>query len=83
MRKYFPQSVVNEFIIKDDELLSQRVDRDVDQAIADFTSSSTTNTIEEPIYYEVKPDESDAQSLLGGEIGVTANWARNNQTNEQ
>ena len=83
VRKYFPQSVVNEFIIKDDELLSQRVDRDVDQAIADFTSSSTTNTIEEPIYYEVKPDESDAQSLLGGEIGVTANWARNNQTNEQ
>ena len=83
VRKYFPQSVVNEFIITDDELLSQRVDRDVDKAIADFTSSSTTNTIEEPLYYEVKPDESDAQSLLGGEIGVTANWARNQQTNEQ
>ena len=83
VRKYFPQSVVNEFIITDDELLSQRVDRDVDKAIADFTSSSTTNTIEEPLYYEVKPEEPNAQSLLGGEIGVTANWARNQQTNEQ
>ena len=77
VRKYFPQSVVNEFIIKDDELLSQRVDRDVDKAIADFTSSSTIPTIEEPIYYEVKPDDSDAQSLLGGEVGVKSPWASN------
>ena len=32
-RRYFPQSIINDFIIKDPEKLDRRVHRDVDRAI--------------------------------------------------
>jgi hypothetical protein len=36
-RKYFPQTILNEFIIKDSEKLNRRIQRDVDKAIRDVT----------------------------------------------
>ena len=35
-RKYFPQTILNDFIIKDDEKLKRRIRRDVDRAIDDY-----------------------------------------------
>ena len=37
-RKYFPQTIINEFILKDPEKLKRRIVRDVDKAIRDVTS---------------------------------------------
>lgn len=36
-RKYFPQTILNEFIIKDPEKLNRRIKGDVDKAILDVT----------------------------------------------
>jgi hypothetical protein len=36
-RKYFPQTIINDFIIKDPEKLNRRIQRDVDKAIRDVT----------------------------------------------
>ena len=36
-RKYFPQGILNEFILKDTEKLNRRIIRDVDKAIRDVT----------------------------------------------
>ena len=36
-RKYFPQTIINEFILKDPEKLNRRIIRDVDKAIRDVT----------------------------------------------
>jgi len=32
-RKYFPQTIINEFIIKDPDKLERRINRDIDRAI--------------------------------------------------
>jgi hypothetical protein len=36
-RRYFPQTIINEFILKDTEKLNRRIIRDVDKAIRDVT----------------------------------------------
>ena len=36
-RRYFPQSIINDFIIKDPEKLDRRVHRDVDRALIEAT----------------------------------------------
>jgi hypothetical protein len=36
-RRYFPQTIINDFIIKDPEKLNRRIQRDVDRAIQDVT----------------------------------------------
>lgn len=36
-RKYFPQTILNEFIINDDKQLQRRINRDVNRAIDDAT----------------------------------------------
>lgn len=35
-RRFFPQTIFNELIIKDDERLQRRIKRDVDNAISDY-----------------------------------------------
>jgi hypothetical protein len=35
-RKYFPQTVFNELVIKDPEKMNRRIDRDVSRAIQDY-----------------------------------------------
>jgi hypothetical protein len=78
-RKFFPQTMLNDFIIKDPEKLDRRIKRDMDQAIADYerlTGAGRGAMIPKPRYSEKPPDGSvcytkDCQSL-GGEIRLCA-----------
>ena len=80
-RRYFPQSIINDFIIKDPEKLDRRVHRDVDRAIAEYerlTGDDGKVRIPSPRYSEKPPDGSvcytkDCQSL-GGEMRLCAPW---------
>jgi hypothetical protein len=78
-RKYFPQTILNEFILKDPEKLDRRIKRDVDRAI-DEAIPEYNRFIEEadkkykPKYVEKPPDGSNAQRLLGGEMRICAPW---------
>jgi hypothetical protein len=81
-RKYFPQTILNEFIIKDPEKLNRRIVRDVDKAIRDVTPEYD-RIIQEadqkyrPRYSE-KPIDPNLQTgesrLLGGEMRICAPW---------
>ena len=76
-RRYFPQSIINDFIIKDPEKLDRRVKRDVDAAIAEYerlTGDDGKVRIPSPRYSEKPPDGSYAQSVLGGEMRICAPW---------
>ena len=78
-RKYFPQTILNEFVIKDPAKLDRRVKRDVGRAI-DQVTPEYNRIIEEadrrykPRYVEKPPDGSEAQRLLGGEMRICAVW---------
>ena len=78
VRKHFPQSVVNEFFVKDDKLLSGRIDRDVSRAVADYKLSHEPPTMYQPELSEEEPDGSDAQNLLGGEIRLSNSFTETN-----
>lgn len=61
-RKYFPQTIINDFIIKDPEKLQRRIERDVDRAIRDVTPEydriiEKDNLRYKPIYIEEKNNE--------------------------
>jgi len=76
-RRYFPQTILNEFILKDPEKLDRRVKRDVDAAIAEYERLTGDNgkvRIPSPRYSEKPPDGSYAQSVLGGEMRLCAPW---------
>jgi hypothetical protein len=76
-RRYFPQSIINDFIIKDPEKLDRRIKRDVDAAIAEYerlTGDDGKVKIPSPRYSEKPPDGSYAQSVLGGEMRICAPW---------
>jgi hypothetical protein len=76
-RKYFPQTILNEFILKDPEKLDRRIKRDVDSAIAEYerlTGDDGRVRIPSPRYLEKPPDGSYAQSVLGGEMRLCAPW---------
>jgi len=76
-RRYFPQTILNEFILKDREKLDRRVNRDVDAAIAEYerlTGDDGKVRIPSPRYSEKPPDGSYAQSVLGGEMRLCAPW---------
>ena len=76
-RRYFPQTILNEFIIKDPEKLDRRIGRDVDAAIAEYERLTGDNgkvKIPSPRYSEKPPDGSYAQSVLGGEMRLCAPW---------
>ncbi len=81
-RKYFPQTILNEFIIKDSEKLNRRIQRDVDKAIRNVTLEYDRIIQEEdqryrPRYSE-KPIDPTLQTgesrLLGGEMRICAPW---------
>jgi hypothetical protein len=81
-RKYFPQTILNEFILKDPEKLNRRIQRDVSKAI-DKVTPEYDRIIKEadkkyqPRYSE-KPIDSSLQTgeskLLGGEMRICASW---------
>ena len=76
-RRYFPQTILNEFVIKDPEKLDRRIKRDVDAAIAEYerlTGDDGKVRIPSPRYSEKPPDGSYAQSVLGGEMRLCAPW---------
>ena len=76
-RRYFPQSIINDFIIKDPEKLDRRIHRDVDAAISEYerlTGDDGKVKIPSPRYSEKPPDGSYAQSVLGGEMRLCAPW---------
>ena len=76
-RRYFPQTILNDFVIKDPEKLDRRVKRDVDRAIAEYerlTGDDGKVKIPSPRYSEKPPDGSYAQSVLGGEMRLCAPW---------
>ena len=76
-RRYFPQTILNEFILKDPDKLDRRVKRDVDAAIAEYerlTGDDGKVKIHSPRYSEKPPDGSYAQSVLGGEMRLCAPW---------
>jgi len=75
-RKYFPQTILNEFILKDPEKLNRRITRDVDRAIDNYVRQSglKESGVDKPKYVEKEPDGSEAQRLLGGEMRICAPW---------
>jgi hypothetical protein len=85
-RKYFPQTILNEFIIKDPEKLNRRIGRDVDRAIQNVTSEYD-RIIEEadqkykPKYVDEKNDESvcytDECKALAPPMRICAVWVEN------
>ena len=80
-RRYFPHSIINDFIIKDPEKLDRRIHRDVDMAIEEYerlTGDDGKIKIPKPRYSEKSPDSSvcytkECQSL-GGEMRLCAPW---------
>jgi hypothetical protein len=81
-RKYFPNTELNEYIIKDPKLLDNRVKRDVDKAIenatpeydriiSDYGKEYQPKYIEKPIDPKVQTGDS---KLLGGEMRICAPW---------
>jgi hypothetical protein len=80
-RRYFPHSIINDFIIKDPEKLDRRIHRDVDRAIEEYerlTGDDGKVRIPSPRYSEKPPDSSvcytkECQSL-GGEMRLCAPW---------
>ena len=82
-RKYFPQTILNEFIIKDDEKLNRRIIRDVDRAINDVTPEydriiSDYDRKYKSRYSEKSVDENVCYTkeckALGGELRICAPW---------
>jgi hypothetical protein len=84
-RKYFPNTELNEYIIKDPKLLDNRVKRDVDKAIRNVTPEYDRIIREadqkyQPKYLEKPVDESvcytDECKSLGGEMRICAPWVQ-------
>ncbi len=83
-RKYFPNTELNEYIIKDPKLLDNRVKRDVDKAIAEYerlTGDDGRVRIPSPRRSEKPVDTSVCYTpecqALGGEIRLCAPWVDN------
>lgn len=80
-RRWFPQTIINDVIIKDPDKLDRRIKRDVDHAIEDYkrlTGYSEVPIIPLPkeINYSINKDlcYSEACRSLGGEMRLCAPW---------
>jgi len=78
-RNYFPQTILNELILKDPDKVERRVKRDVDRAINEAIPEynrfiEEANQKYKPKYSEKPSDGSEAQRLLGGEMRICAVW---------
>lgn len=80
-RKYFPHTIINDFIIKDKEKLERRINRDIDKAILDYeknTNDRPEYKLPSPIYSEKPIDESSCYTKecksLGGEMRLCSPW---------
>lgn len=80
LEKFITRDQLNDYIIGTSEFLDNRVERDVDSAIIDYENEVGTQEdieIGSGTFFEEAPDGSEAQSLLGGEMGITADWRHN------
>jgi hypothetical protein len=82
-RKFFPNTELNEYIIKDDKLLKQRIERDVDKAIRHVTPEYDRIIREadkkyQPKYVEEKNNEllcySDQCKALAPPMRICSAW---------
>ncbi|NDB84006.1 MAG: hypothetical protein EB127_14975 [Alphaproteobacteria bacterium] len=82
-RRYFPQTIINEFILKDPEKLNRRIQRDVDKAINDVTPEydriiSDYDRKYKPRYVEEQNDETvcytDECKSLAPPMRICAPW---------
>ena len=82
-RKYFPQTIINDFIIKDPEKLNRRIQRDVDKAIQDVTPEYDRIIKEadkryQPRYQDLPNDDrvcyTDACKALAPPMRICAPW---------
>ena len=76
-RSLFPQTIINDVLLQDPGVVERRVERDVDKAIReyeDLTRDSEPPRVPLPRLIEKAPDNSEAQSLLGGEMRLCAPW---------
>jgi len=82
-RKYFPQTILNEFILKDPEKLNRRITRDVDRAIDNYIRQSglKESGVDKPRYIEEENNEtlcySDECKALGPPMRLCAPWVEN------
>lgn len=82
-RKYLPNGILNELIIRDPEKTERRVTRDVDAAVEKYlTENPEDPIIPQPRLVEKLPDGSEAQKLLGGEMRLCAPWINTCSTND-
>ena len=65
----------NRFVIENPELLDIRVVSEIDSAISDYTRDQNETMIEAPSYSE----ELDGETLLGGEMRLSAPFLTNNE----
>jgi len=84
-RKYFPQGILNEFILKDTEKLNRRIIRDVDKAIQKVTPEydriiQEANQKYQPKYLEESNDETlcytDECKALTPPMRLCASWVK-------
>ena len=80
-RRFFPQTIINDVIRQDPNLIKRRVERDVDKAIRDYerlTGDYGTPRIPLPRLIEKAPDTSicytDECNKLGGEMRLCSPW---------
>ena len=76
-RTFFPQTIINDVLLQDPNLIKRRVERDVDKAIREYerlTKDSEPPRVPLPRLIEKAPDDSEAQRLLGGEMRICAVW---------
>ena len=80
-RRFFPQTIINDVIRQDPNLIKRRVERDVDKAIRDYqrlTGDYGTPRIPLPRLIEKDPDTSicytDECKKLGGEMRLCSPW---------
>jgi len=79
-RKYFPQTILNEFILKDPEKLNRRITRDVDRAVDDYVKKSglKQSGVDKPRYIEEENNEtlcySDQCKALAPPMRLCAPW---------
>jgi hypothetical protein len=82
-RRFFPQTIINDVLLKDPGVVKRRVERDVDKAIHDYerlTGYSNEPRIPLPRLIEIAPDNSVCYSeeckKLGGEMRLCSPWIK-------
>jgi len=82
-RRLFPQTIINDVLLKDPGVVKRRVERDVDKAIHDYerlTGYLNEPRIPLPRLIEIAPDNSVCYSeeckKLGGEMRLCSPWVK-------